>query len=174
VTINLPARPLGRARHLVKYATVSAVSTLTSLSVLAVLVGLGRVPAVLANVIAVAIGTVPSFELNRRWVWGQPGQRAPLAQVVPFCLLSFSGLAISSIAVHLAAEATSGGGRLWHTAAVEAANLGSYGALWLAQYFLCDKLLFRPQGPQADPGTPSAPHQQTIVDCLLEPSRKGA
>jgi hypothetical protein len=30
-----------------------------------------------------------------------------------------------------------------HTLAVELANVASYGALWLIQFVLCDKVLFR-------------------------------
>ena len=57
-----------RVGKLLRYAAVSAVSTATSLTVLALLVGVVNAPAGWANVAATAIGTVPSFELNRRWV----------------------------------------------------------------------------------------------------------
>ena len=37
----------------------------------------GRIlPAGWANVVATAAGTVPSFELNRRWVWNKTGRRS--------------------------------------------------------------------------------------------------
>ena len=38
---------------------------------LTLLVGTDAVTAGWANVIATGVGTVPSFELNRRWVWGR-------------------------------------------------------------------------------------------------------
>jgi len=137
----------GRLRHFAKYALVSVVATITSLTILGLLVGVFGWPSVWANVLATAIGTVPSFELNRRWVWSQRGQRPRLAQVVPFCALSLSGLLVSTFAVHVAGDATSSSGTLVHTAAVEAANFGSYGALWLVQFFLCDKVLFKTRVP---------------------------
>ncbi|HTV12443.1 MAG TPA: GtrA family protein [Acidimicrobiales bacterium] len=137
-----------RAKKLVKYASVSAISTATSLTVLAALtVGLA-VPAVAANVVAVGLGTVPSFELNRRWVWARQGGKPTLAQVVPFCLLSLSGLLVSSLAVHFAAELTATGATAVRAAAVDGANLSAYGALWLLQFFLCERVLFRPPGTQ--------------------------
>jgi putative flippase GtrA len=154
-------------RRLVKYASVSAISTVTSLTVLALLTGALGLNAVLANIVAVGVGTVPSFELNRRWVWSQPRHGARATQVVPFCLLSFSGLVISSGAVQLAAETTAGDGRLWHTIAVEVANVGSYGALWLVQYFLCAQLLFKPGGSQVALGTASQGVQGGAVESLV-------
>jgi hypothetical protein len=71
VTTALKVVALLRARlaKLLRYAAVSAISTATSLTVLGLLVGLLNAPAGWANVAATAIGTVPSFELNRRWVW---------------------------------------------------------------------------------------------------------
>lgn len=150
------ASPSRRAllRQLIRYGSVSAISTTISLIILGVLVGLASFPAIWANVIATSIATVPSFELNRRWVWAQDGQRSLLRQAAPYFLLSFAGLVISTFAVHLASGATSASTRLVHTAAVEMANVGAYGALWVIQFVLCDRILFRSppgQGVTADP-----------------------
>jgi putative flippase GtrA len=149
MTISLNDVQRGQMRHFVKYALVSVVATMTSLTTLGLLVGLCGWSSVWANVLATAVGTVPSFELNRRWVWSQRGQRVRLAQVVPFCALSFAGLVVSTLAVHVAADATTSSSRLVHTAAVEAANFGAYGALWLFQFVLCDKVLFKKRVPTA-------------------------
>jgi putative flippase GtrA len=140
LTLSPPRRDA--LRHLMRYASVSAISTLISLTVLGVLVGIFGLPALLSNTIAVAIGTVPSFELNRRWVWHQSRRRSLFRRALPYGLLSLSGLFISSAAVHLAADATNSSSRLVHTAAVECANFGAYGALWLIQFFLCNRFLF--------------------------------
>jgi putative flippase GtrA len=56
--------------HLMRCAAVSLVATATSLVILGALVGVFRLSATRSNVAATGIGTVPSFELNRRWVWG--------------------------------------------------------------------------------------------------------
>jgi putative flippase GtrA len=130
-------------RRLIRYGSVSAISTAISLTLLGVLVGLLSFPAIWANVIATSIATVPSFELNRRWVWAQRGQRSLLRQATPYFLLSFTGLVLSTFAVHLASDATSATSRLLHTAAVEMANVAAYGALWIIQFVLCDRILFR-------------------------------
>jgi hypothetical protein len=52
-------------------------------------------------------------------------------------------LIVSSIAVHLAANATVNSTRLVHTAAVELANIAAYGSLWIVQFVVCDRILFR-------------------------------
>ncbi len=155
-------RPL--LRQLIRYGSVSAVSTTISLIILGVLVGLASFPAIWANVIATSIATGPSFELNRRWVWAQDGRRSLLRQAAPYFLLSFAGLIISTIAVHLASGATSASTRLVHTAAVEMANVGAYGALWVIQFVLCDRILFR--GPQGKRVTvvPSVSAGETVSD----------
>ena len=133
-------------RRLVRYGSVSAVSTVVSLSVLGLLVA-GRVMAPgWANVVATAAGTGPSFELNRRWVWNKTGPRSVATEIVPFCALSFVGLALSTFAVALAG--------LWadHAAVstatrprvVEGANVSAFGLVWLGQFVLLDRVLFRP------------------------------
>jgi putative flippase GtrA len=132
-----------RLRRFIRYGSVSAISTTVSLVVLGVLVGGLAFPAIWANVISTAVGTVPSFELNRRWVWAHNGQRSLLRQALPFGLLSFSGLILSTLAVHLASDATRHSTRFVHTATVEIAVIGSYGVLWLLQFVLCDRILFR-------------------------------
>jgi putative flippase GtrA len=154
--VSFPRRAV--LRRLIRYGSVSAISTATSLVILGVLVGLASFPAIWANVIATSIGTVPSFELNRRWVWAQRGRLSLLRQAAPFILLSFAGLLISTVAVHLASAATSDTTRLFHTAAVEMANVAAYGVLWLVQFVLCDRILFR---------TPSV---RSAEDIVVEPS----
>jgi hypothetical protein len=52
-----------------------------------------------SNVVATTVGTVPSFELNRRWVWTKRGHRSLLWEIAPFCRLSAAGLAPSTLIV---------------------------------------------------------------------------
>ena len=96
--------------------------------------------------LATAVGTVPSFELNRRWVWFDHSQRSLLRQVTPFCTLSFAGLVVSTLTVRAVSARTVDLSRGWHTLAVEAANVAAYGALWVVQFVLLDRVLFRRVG----------------------------
>ena len=133
-----------RLAQLVRYGAVSAIATATSLIVLGALVATRVLTPGWANVVATAVGTIPSFELNRRWVWHRQGARSVSAEVVPFCLLSAAGLAISTAAVAAtgrwadqAALATT-----FRTLVIQGANLAAFGSLWLAQFVILDRLLF--------------------------------
>jgi putative flippase GtrA len=141
---HVPHRLRARIARLLRYGTVSAVATATGLTVLGVLVSMGMSPG-WANVVATAVGTVPSFELNRRWVWSVGGPPSIRRQVVPFVVMCFLELLGSTLAVHLAAVwASSEGLRGWRrTAVVEVANVVAFGSFWVAQYLLLDKVLFR-------------------------------
>jgi putative flippase GtrA len=130
-----------------RYSAVSLVATSTSLVTLGILVGLAGLPATWSNVLATGVGTVPSFELNRRWVWNHQGRRSLLGQIVPFCCLSFAGLVVSTLAVGVVAGRTSGWGHWSHTVAVMAANLAAYGTLWVVQFQLLNRVLFHTPRP---------------------------
>jgi putative flippase GtrA len=135
-----------RIAQLLRYGAVSAIATATSLAVLGVLVATRTVTAGWANVIATAVGTVPSFELNRRWVWKKEGRRSMWAEIVPFTVLSFTGLAVSTWTVHSAAVWADAAGLsdLARTVAVEGANVAAFGSLWVIQFVVLDRVLFRP------------------------------
>jgi putative flippase GtrA len=136
---------MGRLRQLLRYATVSMVATGISQVVLGVLVWTRATPAVWANIIATLAGVVPSFELNRRWVWGRTGRRSMAKEVVPFVALSATGLALSTLAVAVASRWAD----LHHladgtrTITVQGANLFAFGVVWVAQFVLLDRVLFR-------------------------------
>lgn len=127
-----------------RYGAVSIVATVTSLTVLGVLVSTTAASAGWANVIATLVGTVPSFELNRRWVWGRTSRRSFLREVAPFALLSFAGLVLSTGAVTLAAHwaVSAGVTDAVRTLTVELANVTAFGSLWVLQFVLLDRVLF--------------------------------
>ena len=138
-------------RKLARYAAVSVISTTVSLTILAALVATAATTAGWANVIATSVGTIPSFELNRRWVWRRRGHRSLLAEVGPFCALSFGGLALSTLAVSAAAgwAASAGLGTAARTVLADASNVGTFGALWVIQFVLLDRVLFGRGRPAA-------------------------
>ena len=129
-------------RKFLRYGAVSAISTVTSMAVLGLLVASRVLTPGWANVAATAVGTVPSFELNRRWVWGRTGRRSVAAEVGPFAVLSFAGLALSTLAVSIAGHLAAGLDATPRTVAVEAASVAAFGSLWLVQFVLLDRVLF--------------------------------
>jgi putative flippase GtrA len=130
------------ARRLLRYGTVSVISSVVSLAVLGALVATNSLPAVSANLAATVVGTVPSFELNRRWVWGKRGRRSVLAEMGPFLFMSLAGLALSTAAVAVTAGVVTGWATTTRTLAVQGANVAGFGSLWLAQFVLLDRVLF--------------------------------
>ncbi len=164
-----PSAPSGLLQHafvrrILRYCSVSVVSTVIGLTVLGVLVGVFGWPAVWANVVATAIALAPSFELSRRWVWAHDGRRSMLRQAAPYAAVSFAGLIVSSIAVHLASNATSTSTRFVHTAAVLLANVAAYGTLWVVQFVVCDRILFRSRARPGQAPEDSPPRERSSSD----------
>jgi putative flippase GtrA len=155
ISRRLEALPLAR---LVRCFSVSVLTSLVSLTTLALLAGVAGVPAWQANVVACAVGTVPSYQLNRRWVWGLRHGSHWGREVAPFWALSFAGLALSTLAVdradHLARSlAWTGPTR---TVALMGASVVAYGLLWVAQFLILDKVLFVRPGDAVEPPAPVA------------------
>ena len=124
--------------------TVSVFTTVISVSTLLAFTLLFGVEAWIANVIATSLATVPSFHLNRRWTWARRDPAHPLREVLPFWLLAFAGLALSTVTVgiadswathaHLPAALQEG--------AIIGGHLGGFTLLWVAQFVILDRVLF--------------------------------
>jgi putative flippase GtrA len=127
----------------IKYASVSVISTVVSQITLILVFGVFHVMSeVPANIVANVLATVPSYALNRRWVWGKSGKSHFWKEVAPFWILSFVGLAFSSLAVYLAGEFARSHG-LHHGATallVNLANLVSFAILWVVKFVIYNKL----------------------------------
>ena len=126
-------------------ASVSVITTVISLSTLTIATaGLGMA-AWVANVLAVSIATVPSYSLNRRWTWGLTGPSDFRRQVVPFWVLAFAGLLLSTLAVELTQVSGLDAAMpspLLATGAVLAAHLSGFALLWIVQFIVLDRVLF--------------------------------
>jgi putative flippase GtrA len=123
--------------------SVSVGTTVLSAAVLVLLsIGAG-VPAGTANVIAVLCGIGPSYVFNRRWSWGRDGRGDLTREVVPFWVLSIVGLVVSTIAVARVAAIAATWPATARSVALPAANTAVFGVLWVAQFALLDRVIFR-------------------------------
>jgi putative flippase GtrA len=123
--------------------TVSLITTIVSTTTLVTLaVGVG-VAAALSNVVAVALGTALSYVLNRRWVWRRTGRSSVAREITPFWVMNLIGLLVSTVAVHVVANATSTWPAARRAIALPAANLATWGVLWVVQFVVLDRLIFR-------------------------------
>lgn len=127
----------GRGRKPLLYALVSVVAVVVSQSVLVLCHAVIGLSAVWSNVIAVAAGTVPSYSLNRSWVWGKTSKSHLWKEVLPFWALSFLGLAFSTVTVAIVERYNDS------TPAIQAANLGAFGVLWVGKFLLLHYVLFK-------------------------------
>ncbi len=102
-------RDTPEAKQLIRYTMVSVVSTVVSFGVLAFVFGVlhlwGEIGStVFANVVA----TVPSYFLNRKWVWGKGGRSHLMKEIVPFWVMSAIGIVVSiggaAVARHIGIE----------------------------------------------------------------------
>ena len=122
---------------LLRYSGVSAVAVVVTQTCLWFGLVVAKWPAVVANVVAVSLGAIPAYLLNRSWVWGRKDSHSVRDEILPFWLYNLAGLAISSTLVTLA--------DLWwaSTALVMSANLVAFGVLWLGKFFILEKVLFK-------------------------------
>jgi putative flippase GtrA len=145
-----------------RYAAVSVVSTVTTLVLLYIFFRGFHLRVFWANVLATAIATVPSFYLNRNWAWGKSGRSHVTREIIPFWVIAFIGLVLSTWAVDA-------GDRLAHhlnaghtveTLMVLGANFATYAVIWVGKFILFNKVLFvdhRRHGAAAG-GASAAPH----------------
>jgi putative flippase GtrA len=131
------------AKQLIKYTMVSVISTVASFGVLAIVYGLHIIKGEIeATVFANVVATVPSYFLNRMWVWGKGGRSHVMKEIVPFWVMSAIGIAVSiggaAVARHI--------GKTHHlthiqeTAVLLLANLISFGLFWVLKYMLYNRL----------------------------------
>jgi putative flippase GtrA len=132
---------VGRALSVSAFTTVLSNTLLVMLTLM---VGLG---ASLANVLAVTVGIGPSYVLNRRWVWRRSGPHSASREVVPFVSLSFAGLVLSTIAVAAVARLGRDWSGLAKGVALPTANIAAFGVVWVAQFVLLDRVVFRSRRP---------------------------
>ena len=136
-------RDTPQAKQLFRYSMVSVISTAVSFGVLTIVFGVlhlfGEIGStVFANVCA----TLPSYYLNRKWVWGKGGRSHLVKEIIPFWCMSALGIVVSiggaAVARHLGIEH-----HLTHaqqTVVVLAANVMSFGVFWILKYLVFNRL----------------------------------
>jgi putative flippase GtrA len=142
-----PTERVGLVGRLARCLTVSTITTAISFTVLGVTTSVLGVAAMVANVIATGIATVPSYYLNRRWTWAKRDRSDVWREIVPFWVLAFSGLALSTVTVGLVDSWASQLhlAPMFHTGALLAGHLSGFGLLWIVQFVLLDRVLFAPR-----------------------------
>ncbi|MCU0311500.1 MAG: GtrA family protein [Acidimicrobiales bacterium] len=115
-----------------RYVMVSVVNVVIGAGLLFVLQRWMR--PTFANIVSVGIGAVPAFYMSRAWVWGKRGRSHLKKEILPFWIFTFSGLVMSTAVIAYVDDHTS------NRVAILAAQLATFGVLWVLRFFLLDKL----------------------------------
>jgi putative flippase GtrA len=128
---------------LVKYTAVSAISALTSIVVLTIVYGVFQLwSPVVSTLFANIVAGVPSYILNRRWVWGKSGRSHWWREVLPFWVMSLTGIGFALFTANLAKDfaATHHLQHLARTVLVVGANIAAFGVVWLLKFMILNRL----------------------------------
>lgn len=123
-------------RH-IRYSLVSVVAVVTSQVVLIACNAVLNLNPIVSNFFAVSLGCIPSYYLNRSWVWGKRGRNHFWREVAPFWGMALVGLVFSTLLIALVSRWTH-----W-TPVIMLANLSAFGVLWIVKYMMLDTLLFK-------------------------------
>jgi putative flippase GtrA len=121
-------------KKLIRFASVSAISTVVSFTTISVVYGTQLVRGEIAStVVGNMVATIPSYYLNRTWTWGKKGRSHFRGEIVPFWLMAVLGTTFSIVGATFAGHLVST--HHWHhlvnTAIVAIANLVSFGIFWV-------------------------------------------
>ncbi|MBA2281419.1 MAG: GtrA family protein [Acidimicrobiia bacterium] len=131
---------------LLRYAATSVVGVVVGQSFLYLFDSVLGWEEWLANVGAVAVSSVPAYLISRYWVWQVRDKNSLKRELVPFWGMALLGLALSTILVSIVSRRTEA------ALAIGLANLAGFGVLWVAKFFVLDRVLFA--RPEPDPAPP--------------------
>ncbi len=120
-----------------RYCGVSVVNVLSGASTLAFCHGVLHWSAVVSNITAWSVSTIPAYLLSRAWVWQQSGSHRLSGEVLPFWVLALIGLVFSTVVVNIVGQHTD------RTLLILAGNISAYGIVWIAKYVFLDKVMWR-------------------------------
>ena len=130
-------------RKALRYCAVSAVNVVVGLSTLAyALEALDLTPAI-ANLTAWMVSTGPAYLLSRYWVWQQLGANSVKSEILPFWIIAFVGLTLSTGTIALLGMITD------NTPVLMLCTVVAYGVVWVAKYLVLDGLLWPKAGDES-------------------------
>jgi putative flippase GtrA len=91
-----------------------------------------------------SLGAIPSYLLNRYWVWAKTDKNRLFGEIVPFWIVTLIGIGFSLVMGHEAGQFTRHHDirGLLRLVILLAANLAAFGILWVAKYIFFNRVLF--------------------------------
>ena len=142
-----------QGRKLIRFTSVSVISTLVSQGLIIVFFGFRLMGVVEATVLANCLATIPAYNLNRRWTWGKTGRSHVMKEVVPFWAMSALGIVGSFFFSLLAKHVVNSGffvhdGQHVHhllaTLVVMAANFIAFAVFWVLKLLVFNRIFHVP------------------------------
>ncbi len=127
----------------IRYTLVSVISALTSLIILTIVYGVLRLwTEVISTLFANIMAGIPSYILNRRWVWGKSGRSHIWREILPFWVMSFTGIGFALYTATLAHNFADAHHlhHLARTVLVVGANVAAFGILWILKFLILNRL----------------------------------
>jgi putative flippase GtrA len=127
----------------IRYTSVSAIAALTSIMVLALTFGVLKLGTeVWCTLFANIVAGIPAYILNRRWVWGKRGRSHLWREIIPFWVMSLSGIGLALLTSSLAHNFADNHHlqHLARTLLVEGANIAAFGTLWFLKFLILNRL----------------------------------
>jgi putative flippase GtrA len=127
----------------IRYAMVSAICVPVGTLAVAAF-DLAQRSAGVGAVLGNSVGAVPSYLLNRYWVWKKNEKNRLFGEILPFWAITLVGIAFSFLVAHQTGQFTRHHhiGGVARLALLLVANVAGFGVLWVAKYLLFNKVLF--------------------------------
>ena len=130
-------------RKILRFTSVSAVSTVVSFTSISVFYGFHIIKGVIwATVAGNLVATLPSYYLNRSWTWGKHGRSHFRKEIVPFWAMSGLGIGVSMLGATWARHIvhTHHWAHLANTALVSFTNVVSFGLFWVLKIMVFNRI----------------------------------
>jgi putative flippase GtrA len=130
-------------RKIIRFTSVSAVSTVVSFSSISIFYGFHIIKGVIwATVAGNLVATMPSYYLNRSWTWGKRGRSHFRKEIVPFWLMSLLGIGVSMIGAAWIRGVVHNHhwSHLVNTGLVSFTNLVSFGLFWVLKIMVFNRI----------------------------------
>jgi putative flippase GtrA len=121
-------------RKIIRFTTVSGISTIVSFVTISIVYGFKLIPGVIwATIFGNVVATFPAYQLNRKWTWGKSGRSHIRKEILPFWLMSGLGIAFSILGATVARHIihTHNFPHIVNTALVAFANVASFAIFWV-------------------------------------------
>jgi putative flippase GtrA len=132
-----------QGRKVIRFTSVSGVSTVVSFTSIAVLYGFHIIQGVIwATVAGNLIATLPSYYLNRSWTWGKHGRSHLTKEILPFWAMSCLGIGVSIVGATWARHEvhTHHWAHVVNTFLVSGTNVASFGLFWILKLMVFNRI----------------------------------